>query len=1786
MIDTLLLQYPNKADKINNLRSLGVSDEDIEKGMQEKITSLREQGVTMPEINQALGFDEKTRSKLFQAKVDNTLEYIGTWWKVGPEKAKEALDFSQKKNIPVNTVMAYDKLPKEEPFDLRKAVGKDYFYEGKFNDDTKRVMRNISGVSAGLYASAGSFARGAEWATGWDSAKNVADYLYGQAEKTGNLYKEPGDHGLWDDVMSGLGSTVMFLVPGMIVGKGATLASAGASAMLGIKEQTALSLAKWTGATVSGVLEGFAEAGDVYGTVLENTGDEGAASMAASKTFWMNIPLNIVLDKFAFFDDASDSLKRFFMKRLPEQEAIMLSGIANRFPSEFIQETAQGIVSEQAVTNKDWSDIDYLGIASSQGLTGGIAASIFGLGMGLSQRKQAMKVETQTQKDERINEINNIFETVKETAISAGVNAENADASARVLSSFYNTMSKRYGVSASELFTKRGLTIQKEQTETEIEAGNVYKQDGDVVPKGQIAFVNGQATISLFATSDQTTLIHEFSHLMLEEFSSLSQIETAPEGAISDWNELRSWLGVEDDTSLSTEAHEKFAKGLEKYLLEGKAPTTKLQVVFETFKKWLIDSYRNLKLANIEMSSDIKNVFDRLLATEDEINAEAEREALLATQVKEDIDLPSMSEEEKLAISEADAALNGNEEILFSSDWFTGFESEAPAGQEQVDMFTFAQEELALQKEQLSSWKEFTGRITEMGGITYESVKEYFGKDKAQVLWKTARSIFDPKGSALDEILANLEDRGLISSQNADLLFQIITNKPTINVQIPVIELTEDTVPWLEDRLGASGAVAYIRKRISGLEKFASVMTNKLEELKNSGTDGKAIEDARASLQETYLELNIARNALADISTRVETDTRKDTVVDFPFKEEFATAKLQAARWSERKIKDIIKEVTGQTKVGALMTEDMALREAMRTAERNSRIAYYAGNKAGVIKERMRRDALLERKKARAEQKKEIASIIKFLDNAMLGDIRVSYKEKIRDLLSGYDLRKPKKLRIPKEIQVFDEESELMSQQTEVSVKPSDEIAIRKDLEAYLADHPDAIPQANTEDVYYLGRKTISSLSIDELRSLRDEVKEIRIEGAEAFKLWKAENQERVDKKRDALLKTVGGRKRPIGELVDGKLTKKESKRLKIALWTWLPDSVTKYLDGDVKGKGTFHKFFVDDINDADNARARIKQRRQKRMTKALEILGFKGGVDNSHWYEERTSDIDPVTGAKAVWSVDGLLNIYIGWQNRRFRDALMYGSNITEARYNELMTHLTPQEKEAAWLVVQDHSSEKEAINKVFEDVFNKRLADEDNYIRLYRDSAMSDKKLLDSNSSELLEMLLKEVNGVQKFYPAKGFTFDRKDIPAEIQAKIPPKLGLFSNWQSAMEEEAHWIGYAQIIKDLHSVLDEKWDPSIPTLKESVTEKWGKETSDFLIDYVNRISRAHFYMGYTSMDSAMRWLRKNMSIAYLGWNYMTWAVQTTVLALTLPTVGSGRMMHSISEFIAHPEEMVKRVWELDPQVAEQAMTRTMEEMKRTMTAKKMDRFIKTGFKPLMWFDMFARVVVWDAMYQKVIQEAKSNGMDIEQAHEEAVRQAQQFVLKTNNAAHPKDLPRFMATNETLNLLAIFSNQANKIWNLSTYDVPASLKQGEYKSAFATVTGIMMMGIMTSMLRKGELPDDEEELLTWIGSEAVQSIPLAGKPLMSAMEGYSNGSTVIDTGARDIMRILKNTKEGEFFTTRNAGAILEVYALARGIPYTPIKRVMRAAETGNPLVLLGWAREERAKRKRRVSISY
>jgi len=72
--------------------------------------------------------------------------------------------------------------------------------------------------------------------------------------------------------------------------------------------------------------------------------------------------------------------------------------------------------------------------------------------------------------------------------------------------------------------------------------------------------------------------------------------------------------------------HEQLARGFEAYFMEGKAPSLELQPAFSRIKSWMMSIYKTLRGLNVELTPEVRTVFDRMLASEDAIKeAEAVR---------------------------------------------------------------------------------------------------------------------------------------------------------------------------------------------------------------------------------------------------------------------------------------------------------------------------------------------------------------------------------------------------------------------------------------------------------------------------------------------------------------------------------------------------------------------------------------------------------------------------------------------------------------------------------------------------------------------------------------------------------------------------------------------------------------------------------------------------------------------------------------------------------------------------------------------------------------------------------------------------------------------------------------------------------------------------------------------------------------------------------------------------------------------------------------------------------
>lgn len=125
--------------------------------------------------------------------------------------------------------------------------------------------------------------------------------------------------------------------------------------------------------------------------------------------------------------------------------------------------------------------------------------------------------------------------------------------------------------------------------------------------------------IKLTDKANLSTFLHETGHFYLEVMGDLAARTDVPDQVKQDYQTILDWFGVNDRSAIKVDQHEQFARGFEAYLREGKAPSTALQSAFSRFKAWLTQIYRDASRLNVQLNDEVRRVFDRLLATDDEI---------------------------------------------------------------------------------------------------------------------------------------------------------------------------------------------------------------------------------------------------------------------------------------------------------------------------------------------------------------------------------------------------------------------------------------------------------------------------------------------------------------------------------------------------------------------------------------------------------------------------------------------------------------------------------------------------------------------------------------------------------------------------------------------------------------------------------------------------------------------------------------------------------------------------------------------------------------------------------------------------------------------------------------------------------------------------------------------------------------------------------------------------------------------------------------------------------------
>jgi len=169
---------------------------------------------------------------------------------------------------------------------------------------------------------------------------------------------------------------------------------------------------------------------------------------------------------------------------------------------------------------------------------------------------------------------------------------------------------------------------------------------------GEISEEDGKRIITLFESADESTFMHEMGHMFLMDLDELAKFDEASakdletvnawaewhEGAANEYadtdfaDEFRDHENailaakkagdtVAEKAAMERWRQERFARGFEMYLAEGKAPSAAMRGVFRRFKAFLSKIYNLAKNVGAMPSAEVQAVMARMIATEEEIKA-------------------------------------------------------------------------------------------------------------------------------------------------------------------------------------------------------------------------------------------------------------------------------------------------------------------------------------------------------------------------------------------------------------------------------------------------------------------------------------------------------------------------------------------------------------------------------------------------------------------------------------------------------------------------------------------------------------------------------------------------------------------------------------------------------------------------------------------------------------------------------------------------------------------------------------------------------------------------------------------------------------------------------------------------------------------------------------------------------------------------------------------------------------------------------------------------------------
>lgn len=1261
--------------------------------------------------------------------------------------------------------------------------------------------------------------------------------------------------------------------------------------------------------------------------------------------------------------------------------------------------------------------------------------------------------------------------------------------------------------------------------------------------------------IALLKNADASTFVHELGHFFLETNTRIARDLIAKPAEnlteqerqfLSDVQTTLDWFGVKDlaawdamSLNEQRENHEKWARGFEAYLYEGKAPSEELRGVFRRFRSWLKQVYQSLKNLNVELTDEVRSVFDRMFASDEQIQQTQYINGMTpmfedaAQAGMDNADYAQYRHNAERATAEAQDDLTSR--ALRDMAFIRNLRARKIREMRNQYKADFQRAEMAARGSIMSqpvyrAWQLLTARMTEenrigdgkpkfskqvdaahdslfeaiakLGGVNKDEMISQFGldpKDKIPavhigypVLRKTnGRSIDSMIEALTEEGYLPVDDTGKADPRDFEERFfdEMRGTKRYSSAYVPHEKKAGDHVanPYAltavrfdHDSLVAMGVDGQTLERLIDFDmtrKNGGMHPDLVSDL-ILNEDGEPVFTGGEDLIRALTEAQPPQEAIEETAYLNVLAEKGEVPTQADFEE---AADLAAHSEIRQRI---------------IAAEFKALSKATGAANLIRKAAsVYAQEKVEQIKVRDLRPSVYTRAEAKAAKASQ--------DAFRKGDIPTAATQKRNQLLQNSMAREVLKAReemetarkylskfnrVVKSIDIeYREQIEALLESVELSNAPSLKDLDRRTSLLEFVKKMEEQGRAHNIDAEYIAeiqaKRNYREMTVEEMRVLVDTVKGIEHLGRLKNKMLTARDKRTYQEIRDNIVESIKENARTHDKRTSTAANNIE--RLEDTgsgiLWGHIKiSSIARILDGGKDG-GAFWNYFIRPINEAADREATMTAEAAEKLEEILKPLNDK-------------------LGFKEYWS-KGKEYIGLGRLNRRqlFAIALNMGN---DGNIQRLLSgghgNMRDWKLDHVLGALQDLTkAEWEAVQKVW-DMFES-----------YRPQiAELERKVVGAEPQwvEPKPLTVRTADGEQVslrggYYPAKydsastqaaesgNALADIEDIKSAAKMAANTRHNFTKDRAEAVKNRpllldlsVTYNGLNEIIHDIthrEAVIDAARLLKSSSIDKAIRETLGAQAKRQLNAALEDIARGNS----APVKGSDKWtgiLRQNVSMTGLGFNVVSAAVQVTGFIPAIARLGGKYAWAGLSQYTTHPIKATRTAMEQSEFMRNRGNTRLREIREVAATINGAGKIRKFLNKYSYWLMMKMQQVVDTAIWHGALAKAMDSGKDLDTA----VKLADQTVLDTQGGGQIKDLSEFERGSNTQKLFTVFYAYMNTALNQGFVEVKTQ------KSKAKLAADLMMIYViptaLTAMMKSALIPgDDDEDLAKKLAKEQI-----------------------------------------------------------------------------------------------------